>query len=254
VGVPVLRFAVVSTAALALVAGMTGCATEPAPAPSVSAPVTETPTPSPEPTADTTADILFTITANVRAVDGRTIGISMAAHAPLASTDKAAADIRAQFLSVCGAGTGVQPITEQYLADNGSSLLRIALTSATPDLTFASPIKLIFGSPYFAQGASGEGISPSVGGHACFNGFEWSKSGKASGVADFENSNGVPDLNQWHFGRYGFSVDPSSGATIEACRATITEVGMKNNLDKVPGWDVSHAGDGISCMIGYAGE
>ena len=253
-GVPILMIAGSSIAAIALVVGLTGCGGESTPGPSVTTPVSESPTPSAEPTADPTADILFTINANVRAVDGRTIGISMAAHAPLASTDKAAADIRAQFLSVCSAGNGAQPITEQYLTENGSTLVRIALASTTPDLTFASPIALFFGSPYFAQSASGTGISPTLGGNVCFNGFDWGKSGTARGVADFENSDGIPDLNQWQFGRYGFSVDPSSGATIEACRVVITEVGMKNNLDKVPGWDASQAGDGISCLIGYAGE
>jgi hypothetical protein len=162
--------------------------------------------------------------------------------------------LRAQFLSVCGAGTGAQPITEQYLEDNGSTLVRIELASSAPDLTFASPIDLFFGSPYFAQSASGSGITPEPGGQPCFYGFSWAKSGDARGVADFENSDGVPDLNQWQFGRYGFSVNPSSGATIEACKVTLTELGMKNNLTDAPGWDPSTAGDGISCSIGYVGE
>lgn len=253
-GVPILRLAGVSTAALALIVGLSGCAGESTPAPSVSTPVSEAPTPSAEPTPDETGDILFTITANVRAVDGRTIGISMAAHAPLASTDKAAAELRDKFIDLCGEGNGPQPITEQYLEDNGSTLLRIALASTAPDLTFASPIALHLGSPYFAQAAFGTGITPTIGGHTCFNGFDWAKSGSATGIGDFENSDAGADLNQWQFGRYGFSVDPNSGATIEACRVTITEVGMKNNLDQVPGWDPSRAGDGISCMIGYAGE
>lgn len=253
-GVPFIRLAGTSVAAVMLVVGLTGCGGEATPEPSDSGAVSESPSPSAEPTTDPNADVLFTITANVRAVDGRTIGISMAAHAPLASTDDAAADIRAQFLSVCGAGTGAQPITEQYLEENGSTLVRISLASTTPDLTFASPIQLFFGSPYFAQSASGAGITPSQGGQVCFNGFDWSKSGDARGVADFENSDGVPDFSQWHFGRYGFSVDPNSGATIEACKVTISEIGMKDNLSDAPGWDPTSAGDGISCTIGYVGE
>jgi hypothetical protein len=254
VGVPILKFAGCSVAAFALIAGLTGCVGESAPQPSETTPASESPTPSAEPSADPNADVLFTITANVRAVDGRTIGISMAAHAPVGSTEDAAADIRAQFLSVCSAGNGSQPMTEQYLDENGSTLMRISIDSTTPDLTFASPIGLFFGSPYFAQSASGGGITPVSAGQICFNGFDWATSGTVRGVADFENSDGVPDLNQWQFGRYGFSVDPNSGATIEACKVTMTEVGMKSDLTQVPGWDPTQAGDGISCMIGYAGE
>lgn len=253
-GVPQVRLMGSAIAVAILVAGLAGCAAEPAPAPSDSGPASVSPSPSGEPEPDPNADILFTITANVRAVDGRTIGISMAAHAPIASTDPDAADLRAQFLSVCGAGNGAQPITEQYLEENGSTLMRVEFAANTPDLTFATPIELFFGSPYFAQSASGSGISADAGGQPCFYGFSWAKSGDARGVADFENSDGVPDLGQWQFGRYGFSVNPSSGATIEACKVTLTELGMKNNLTDAPGWDPTNAGDGISCSIGYVGE
>lgn|GEM_PF-1213269 len=253
-GVPLLKAAGVSIAAFALILGLSGCSPESAPEPTASAPETEAPEPSAEPSVDPNADALFTITANVRAVDGRTIGITMIAHAPVAGSDDAAADIRAQFLSVCGAGNGAQPIDEQYLIDNGSTLLRISLSSTTPDLTFASPIQLFFGSPYFAQSASGSGIDPVPGGQVCFNGFDWSKSGEARGVAGFENSDGIPDFTQWHFGRYGFSVDPNAGATIEACRVTLSDLALADDLSGAPGWDPSSAGDGISCLIGYVGE
>ena len=228
-GAPLFRIAGSTVAVIVLVGMLAGCGGEPAPAPTASGPVSPSLTPSIGPTSDPTADVLFTITANVRAVDGRTVGVSMAAHAPLASTD-------------------------QYLSDNGSTLMGIDLNSTVPGLAFATPIDLFFGSPYFAQAAIGAGITPSPGGQTCFSGFSWSKSGEAHGIADFENSDGVPDLNQWHFGRFGFSVDPSSGATIEACKVTITDVGMKNGTTDAPGWDPTGAGDGISCMIGYVGE
>ncbi len=253
-GVRFLKVAGVSAATFALVLGLSGCSTEPVPEPSVSAPETGAPEPSAEPSVDPNADALFTIKANVRAVDGRTIGVSMIVHAPVASTDDAASDIRAQFLSVCSAGTGAQPIDEQYLIENGSTLLRVSLNSTTPDLTFVSPVDLYFGSPFFAQSASGGGINPSAGGQVCFNGFAWAKSGEARGVASFENPDGIPDLKQWQFGRYGFSVDPNSGATIEACKVSLTEMALKDDLAGTPGWDPSHAGDGISCLIGYVGE
>ncbi|MEO6942611.1 MAG: hypothetical protein ABI238_01755 [Terrimesophilobacter sp.] len=253
-GAPLFRIAGSTAAAIVLVSMLAGCGGTPAPAPSNSVLPSPSPSTSAGPSINPSADILFTITANVRAVDGRTIGVSMAAHAPLASTDPAAADLRTKFLSVCSAGTGAQPITDQYLSDNGSTLMGIDLASTAPGLAFATPINLFFGSPYFAQAAIGNGITPAPGGQTCFSGFSWSKSGEAHGVGDFENSDGVPDLNQWHFGRFGFSVDPSSGATIEACKVTITEAGMKNGTGAAPGWNPAGAGDGISCMIGYVGE
>ncbi len=216
---------------------------EPEPLPSQSTPT--------EP--DPMADVLFTITANVRAVDGRTIGISMAAHSPVDSTSSGAAGLRDKFVSVCSQSGGTQPIDESYLRDNGSTLMSIDFTSNAPDLTFASPIGLHFGSQYFAHAAIGDGITPQPGGQHCYYGFDWSKSGTAQGIADFENPDGIPDINQWVYGFYGFSIDPSSGATIEACRVTLTDL-VGNTLDSVQGWDPSLAGDGVSCVIGYQGE
>jgi hypothetical protein len=240
---------------LCLITILAGCGSTPEPEPTSSEPAPEnSPSTPTEQVPDPDADVLFTITANVRAVDGRTIAISMAAHTPIASTDAAAADLREEFLGVCGAGNGAQPITEDYLEENGSTLMRIELASNSPGLTFASPIDLFFGSPYFAQSATGEGITPEPGGQPCFYGFAWATSGEARGIADFENSDGVPDTSQWLFGRYGFSVHPSSGATIEACKVTMTELGQKNVPTDAPGWDPSSAGDGISCGIGYVGE
>ena len=241
--------------ALGLVVGVAGCGGTAEPAPASTEPTVEnTPSAPPEDQVDSDVDVLFTITANVRAVDGRTIGISMAAHAPLASTDPDAAEIRQEFLSVCGAGNGAQPMTADYLRENGSTLMRVEFAAKTPDLTFASPINLSFGSPYFAQSATGTGITPSPGGQSCYYGFAWATSSSARGVADFENSDGVPDLNQWFYGNYGFSVDPSSGATIEACKVTMTDLGLKSGVSEVHGWDPSLAGSGIACGIGYSGE
>ncbi|GAA3733615.1 hypothetical protein GCM10022239_07280 [Leifsonia bigeumensis] len=240
---------------LCLITVLAGCGGTLKPAPTSSEPAPESSPSTPtDPEPDPNADVLFTITANVRAVDGRTIAISMAAHAPLASTDAAAADLRTEFLGVCGAGNGAQPITEEYLADNGSTLMRVDLASSEPGLTFAAPIDLFFGSPYFAQSATGDGITPEPGGQPCFYGFAWANSGEARGIADFENADGAPDPNQWHFGHYGFAVDPASGTTIEACKVTITEVGLKSGVMDVDGWDPSLAATGISCGIGYSGE
>ena len=70
-GVPQVRLVGGAIAAAVLIVGLAGCAAEPAPAPSDTGPVVESPTPSGEPEPDPSADILFTITANVRAVDLR---------------------------------------------------------------------------------------------------------------------------------------------------------------------------------------
>lgn len=248
-----LRFAAFALAAAVLGTGLAGCAQSAAPPEETAAP-TEAPStpPTAEPTAEPT-DILFTVTANVRAADGRTISISMAAHAPLVSTDPEAVELRNNLIDVCGEGA-LQPITEEYLRDNGSTLVKVSVASTTSDLAFESPIELIFGSRFYAQAAIGQGISPIAGGPTCFNQFEWTKSGSILGIGDFENPDGTPDLDQWKTGMYGFFVEPSSGATIEACKVVITEVGMTQNIVNEPGWNPSNAGDGISCKIGYDGE
>lgn len=235
-----------------LLAGCGGTAA-PAPAPS-DLPVSGSPSPSAEPEPDANADLLFLITANVRAVDGRTVGISMAAHEPIASTDPNATDLRNEFLGTCGAGNGAQPFDEQYLETNGSTLMLVELSTNTPDQEFVQPLDLFFGSPYFAQAAAGPGIQPGPGGQTCFFGFLWTRSGDVRGIADFENSDGTPDLKQWQYGHYGFTVAPDSGATIEACKVTITDRGLKSGIDQVEGWDPSLAATGISCGIGYSGE
>lgn len=250
------RFAAFSLAVAVVMVGLVGCADEAtAPVETVAAPDVEpSAEPTVEPSAEATDDVLFNITANVRAADGRTIGISMAAHTPLASTDDAATEIRDELLNVCGEGVGNQPITEETLAENGSTLMRISIAATAPDLAFETPVELVFGSPYSAQAAVGNSITPASDGVPCFSGFSWAKSGTATGVASFMNPDGQPDFGQWKTGMYGFLVKQSSGATIEACKVTITELGMKENITSVSGWTPSSAGDGISCKIGYAGE
>ncbi len=251
------RLTLVGTAlaSVALVVALAGCGGTAEPAPGSTEPTVEnTPSAPPGEQVDPNADVLFTITANVRAVDGRTIGISMAAHEPLASTDPDADGIRESFLSVCGAGTGAQPVTAEYLEQQGSTLMRLEFESNTPDLTFAAPIDLIFGSPYFASSASGPGITPEPTGQPCYYGFAWATSGSAQGVANFENPDGVPDTKQWLYGHYGFAVNPSLGATIEACKVTITDLGLKSGVNEVSGWDPAAAATGVTCGIGYSGE
>lgn len=253
-GTPRVKLAAASLVAVAVLAALTGCGGEPTTPTQSTTPSVEPSTPPIEPSVDPNADVLFTVTANVRAADKRTIGITMSVHSSVDSTDPSVSDLRDKFLGVCGAGNGAQPITEQYLQDNGSTLMKVSITSSTPGLTFAAPIDLFFGSPYFAQAAIGDGITPEPDGQACFYGFSWPTSGDVLGVADFENSDATPDTTQWKFGRYGFSVNPNSGATIEACTVKMTDLGLKTDLSAVPGWDTSNVGDGISCMIGYVGE
>ncbi|MBX3068363.1 MAG: hypothetical protein KF867_07945 [Cryobacterium sp.] len=240
--------------ALATLCVLSACAGTKAPEGKPTGLPTQAPTETKTPEPDPMADVLFTITANVRAADGRTIGISMAAHTPLDSTNSKAADLRTKFISVCADSSGSQPIDENYLRDNGSTLMKIELTSSAPNLTFAAPVLLHFGSQYYAHAAVGDGVAPEPGGNHCYYGYDWVKSGTAVGIADFENPDGIPDPKQWTFGFYGFSVDPSSGATIEACRVNLTDLTSSYQLADIPGWDPALAGDGISCVIGYQGE
>ncbi|MEO7349458.1 MAG: hypothetical protein ABIW32_06345 [Terrimesophilobacter sp.] len=101
-----LRLAALSCAAIVVFSGLAGCAGAATPTPDSSTPAAEPTTePTVAPPTDTTKDILFVITANVRAADGRTIGISMSAHAPVASTESEASDLRNSLIDVCGAGT-----------------------------------------------------------------------------------------------------------------------------------------------------
>jgi hypothetical protein len=243
-------------AALLVASTLVGCAaaaTDPLPAETTpAAPPTEpTASAEPEPVA---SDVLFTLNAKVRSIDGRTIGIRMEGHQPVVFDNPEVADLTDQYVTACAEGTGRTPIDEAYLQRYGATLMRVDFISDTPGLEFASPIELWFGNPYMARAAVGGAVIQPPDIDNCFAGYAWAISDNAYGIASFESPSGVPDDTLWQLGNYGFSVLPDTNATIESCTATITDLGMASGLENVDGWDPSRAGTGVFCGIGYAGE
>ncbi len=243
-----------ATGAAALLLLLSGCSTSgtsangaPTPKPTTStAPTSSTPTPAP--------DVLFTIAANVRAKDGSTIGILMTVHKPVPYSDAAAKPLENAFIQQCGAGVGGQPVTTDSLASNGSTLVPIDLAATQTGKTYVAPVQLALGSPYFGQSATGKGISPTDSTQPCYGGYNWSISGNASAVADFESGIPGPDLKLWRYAYYGFGVAYDSNATIEACKVTLTSLATADDVASVTGWDPTAPQSGTACGIGYTGE
>lgn len=248
---------VVSFVALLTLAGCTSApAAEPAPEPTPTAEPTAEP--EPEKTAEPD-DVLFTVSAKVRAIDGTTLGISLTGHEPVASTDRAAAPLVDDFVEQCAAleGRSVSDvstlISEESLQTFGSSLLRIDLESSPEGETFVAPVDLALGSPYFAKVASGDRVQAVDTTTTCTGRYQMTGSGTGTAITNYESGNARPDLDQWAYGHYGFTVPFESGATIEACRVVVTELAA-STVEDIPGWDPGSDATGISCGIGYRGE
>ena len=214
---------------------------------------TVTPSATPSATAKA-ADVLFTIAANVRAVDGSTIAILMTAHTPLAYSNAAAKTYESTFLTQCGDGKGGIPRDSTFLAANGSIMLPIDIAASVSSKTFVSPVGITMGSPYFGSAIAGKGTVPTDTSAPCYSGYEWVTSGTAHGIADFESGTPGPDLKLWRYGLYGFGVADGSNATIEACKVTITDLGRADDVASVTGWDTTAPQSGLACVIGYTGE
>jgi hypothetical protein len=242
--------------ACATVLVLAACAPSSSASPEPSTQPTRTEEPSPSATPEEVDDVLFTIAANVRDTKGERIGILMTAHAPVAHDDARVADLKDEFLASCASDAGGPTITEESMAQAGSALMRVDLTSTTKGKTFAAPLDLYLGSQFFAQTALGDGIIPPTGPYACHGDgiYAWGDSGTAHGIADFQSGDPVPDLDKWRYGHYGFTVPLASDTTIEACVITLTELGKSAGLEGIPGWDTSQAASGTSCGIGYFGE
>ncbi|MCU1514232.1 MAG: hypothetical protein JWO10_1322 [Microbacteriaceae bacterium] len=238
---------------MVLVSTLVACASGTA-APGSGATTTPVPTPTATATQASTADVLFTITANVRSKDGTTIGIQLTAHEPIAYSKAESKPLITDFVKACGAGLAGTPVTADTLSANGAILMQIDLASSVHDQPFAYPLDLFLGSPYFGQAVTGKGISPLDTANNCFGGYSWDSAGSAIVVADFESGNPGPDLGSWRYASYGFSVPFDSGTTIEACKVTLTDKATAANVSTVDGWDPSQAASGTSCVIGYAGE
>jgi hypothetical protein len=250
--IPHARMGALAILCAALV--LAGCAATSTAKPSA-APTAPAPTPaapSPTPTVEDTSDVLFTISANARATDGSTVGLLLTAHAPLASDDPKAQALRTDFLAGCPTDAYGTPLTEKTLADTGSALMALTLSSNRPGQTLLAPIQLFLGGPYTTQTVSGPGIvAPSEG---CTGVFTWTKSGDAKALVNFQSNASIPDTTMWRYAHYGFVVAPESGATIESCEVNITTLGADAGLKDIHGWDPSTAATGVSCGIGYSGE
>jgi hypothetical protein len=198
--------------------------------------------------------VLFTISANVRGRDGSTIAIKMTAHNPLPYSNADSANLQREFLDACGPSVQGQPVTPATLAANGSILMSLDLASSVKGKPFVYPLDTALGKTnFFGQSAKGDGIQPSDPTTPCDSGYTWSTSGSVHAVADFESGIPGPDLTQWRYGFYGFSVPFDSNATIEACSITLTDAAttvVKGDAS----WDPNATRSGISCGIGYVGE
>jgi len=232
---------------------LVGCTTPSGPAGTPTHTATAAPklTTTPAPKA---SDVLFTIAANVRAVDGSTIGILLTAHTPVAHSDPAPNAYESTFLSHCGAGKGGLARDATSLSANGSILLPVDITASNPGKTFVSPVSISLGSPYFGATATGKTLVPTDTSAPCYSGYEWVTSGPVHGIADFESGKSSPNLTLWRYGLYGFGVAQGSNATIEACTITITPLGAADDVASVAGWDTSTPQSGLACVIGYIGE
>lgn len=235
---------------------MSGCAApadgEPQPTNGPVAPTTEPtnePTAAPEP-----EDVLFTLSATVRAADGAAITIGLVAHEPRAWNDPEIADLTDEFLQRCAGGNGITPIDEAYLAAQGVSLMLVEFTSDSPDHQFAAPLELYFGNPFFARAAFTDAIVTAGGSTDCYEGATWLFTNDAYGVSAFETGTTSTDTTQWQFGSYGFQVLPDTSATIDSCVKTITPLGAASGVEAISGWDVSRDDGNTACGIGYISE
>ncbi len=210
-------------------------------------------TPAATPSATPPSDLLFTISAKVRSASGATIGIRLAAHSPLAASDRAATDLVGEFLDLCGDGVGGTPMSLDSMVSNGGILLRLDLTSTTEGEDFVSPLDLYLGSNYSAKAASGDGILAPPASNGCMGTYSWTRSGTAHGIAEFENGSSSPDLGNWRYGLYGFAVQSGSNATIESCTITMTALATAANIKDVSGWQPQDT-SGTTCITGYVGE
>lgn len=221
----------------------------------VDTPTVSTSEPTEEPTAPSAPDdVLFTLSAKVRATNGTTITIGLIAHEPRAWNDPEISALADQFVQRCATGNGITPIDEAYLTAQGASLMYVEFTSDSPDHQFESPLELYFGNVYFARAAFTDAVVTAGGNTDCYEGATWLFTNNAYGVASFETGSATPDTSQWQFGSYGFQVLPGVNASIESCVKVITPLGADSGVESVSGWDVSrHDGD-KACGIGYIGE
>ncbi|MBC7723926.1 MAG: hypothetical protein H7146_04135 [Burkholderiaceae bacterium] len=238
---------------------LSACSAAPAPAPTTP-PTVEAPSPSPTATpVEETDDALFTISAKVRATDGTTMDISLVGHTPIPVTSSGASRLASTFVEKCSAMGGYSmsnaalPVSMDTLVNYGSSLMRIDYSTTPDDHTIYSPVDLELGSPYFSEVVTGDGFVAVTTNRTCTGGYQLTKSGSGMAILNFESGSPAPDLAQWRYGHYGFSVPFASGASIEACSVEVSDLAQET-VAEVPGWEPGSDATGISCGTGYRGE
>ena len=239
--------------------GLSACSGAAVPSPSA----TDSASPSPSATASALPDDaeseLFTVSAKARASDGTTLDLVLTGYLPLASTGAAAEDLRNDFLGECADAGGMslfdtgRAVSEQTLTEFGSSLMRIDYSVSPEGHTLTSLVDVIAGIDNFPVVATGDSLELVQSTDTCLNRYVLTGSGAGSFIANFQTGEVNPDVQQWRFGSYGFTVESDSGATLESCDVTVSELG-RADLGDVPGWPDGAVGTGISCGTGFTGE
>ncbi len=239
---------------------LSGCAGGQATSPTEAPPSSAAPSPEDPVEEDVEPDtVLFTVDAAARAVDGTTLALSLIGYQPIVSTDPESSELRDEFLTACldagGASiseAGTQ-VSEQSLAEHGSSLMRIEYSATPEGEPLVAPVQAIVGIENFALVGDGEGLQSVGSTETCLNRYQLTESGSGGFVANYETGTSDADPTQWVFGSYGFTVPVDSGATLESCVVTITELG-REDIGATEGWQDGAVGTGISCGTGYQGE
>lgn len=255
------RVAALVSAAILVGLVIAGCTSAPAPQASAQPvpPASPSPTEAPAAENDDTDTVLFTVDAAARAVDGTTVALSLVGHEPVPSTDPEATELIDEFLTACldAGGASIseagREVSEQSLAEHGSSLMRIAYTGTPEGKTLLAPVQTIVGIDNFALIGAGDGLQSVGSTDTCLNRYQLTRSSAGGFVANYETGTSDADPSQWVFGSYGFTVPVESGATLESCNVTITALG-REDLDGVDGWQEGEVGNGLSCGTGFQGE
>ena len=197
---------------------LAGCtATPPVPAPVPSMDSVETPTAE----ADFGDDTLFIIAATTTAADGSAVELSMRGYASQAWD--ARPEVKQSYVDQCtalGGGTVMDSsgeLSDETLADYGSSLMVIETTSTPAATTLTGGIELLLGNPFYTVVASGDGLSNPYA-NECFGGYQ---------------------------------ID--STAVLENCVITLTQLAIDSGVADIDGW-FSDGGTDLECAIGYRGE
>ncbi len=237
-----MRWPVAIAAAAVLM--LAGCTADPAP-------IDPGPTLAPPPTATapiapgTGDDLLFRVTATLVDATGP-VEVSLTGRAPQPSDASGRGAVLDAFLTQCAA-LGDTSLSAQALADSGSTLMVIDVTSSGP---LSEPVDLRLGGASARQLASGDVAKTNTG---CYSG--WQLTGQtASAITGYETGTTAPDAAQWMLGGYGFEAAIGSAVTFEDCTLELTDLAKASGVESVEGWTAADAVGEHGCWFGYAGD